>query len=151
MAGWTNRGKYEVLGYAFRAETVPTTYYVQLVTSAVAPVADTNTFAELTEITAGNGYTSNTNPLTANAVDFDTWTEDDGNDLALIELRDIVWTASGGSIPGSGDGARYAVLTDNNATVDSREVLYFWDLTSNRSVSDGQTLTLQDSTIRITE
>jgi hypothetical protein len=151
MAGWTNKGKYKVLGWAMRGETIPTNFYVALVTSAVAPTADLNTFTELTEIAAGNGYTTGGYELTPNSTDFDVWTEDDGSDLALIEIKDIVWTASGGSLPGSGDGARYAVLLDDNGTVASREVYYYWDLTSNRTVSVGQTLTLQDTTIRITE
>jgi hypothetical protein len=151
MAGWTNKGKYKVLGWAMRGETIPSNFYVALVTSAVAPSADLNTFTELTEIAAGNGYTTGGYQLTPNSTDFDTWTEDDVNDLALIEIKDIVWTAAGGTLPVSGDGARYAVLTDNNGTVGSREVFYYWDLTSDRSVSDTQTLTLQDTTIRITE
>ena len=50
MAGWTNRGKYSVLDWAFRGATIPTNFYVGLVTSAVAPTADINTFGELTEI-----------------------------------------------------------------------------------------------------
>jgi hypothetical protein len=151
MAGWTNKGKYKVLGWALRGETIPDNFYVALVTSAVAPTADLNTFTELTEIAVTNGYTTGGYELTPNSTDFDVWTEDDGSDLALIEIKDIVWTASGGTIPASGDGARYAVLTDNNASVAAREVYYYWDLTSNRSVSDTQTLTLQDTTIRITE
>jgi hypothetical protein len=151
MAGWTNKGKYKVLGWAMRGETIPTNFYVALVTSAVAPAADTNTFTELTEITAGNGYTTGGYELTPNSTDFDVWTEDDGSDLALLEIKDIVWTASGGTIPSADDGARYAVLTDNNGSVSAREVFYYWDLTSNRSVSNTQTLTLQDTTIRITE
>ena len=151
MAGWTNKGKYKVLGWAMRGETIPTNFYVALVTSNVAPTADLNTFTELTEIAAGNGYTTGGYELTPNSTDFDVWTEDDGNDLGLVEIKDIVWTASGGSLPGSGDGARYAVLLDDNGTVADREVYYYWDLTSNRTVSVGQTLTLQDTTIRITE
>ena len=151
MAGWTNKGKYKVLGWAMRGETIPTNFYVALVTSAAAPVADTNTFTELTEIADTNGYTTGGYQLAPNSTDFDVWTEDDASDLALLEIKDIVWTASGGPIPASGDGARYAVLTDNNGTIASREVFYYWDLTSNRAVSDTQTLTLQDTTIRITE
>jgi hypothetical protein len=151
MAGWTNKGKYKVLGWALRGETIPTNFYVALVTSATAPVADINTLGELTEIAAGNGYTAGGYQLTPNGTDFDVWTEDDSGDLALLEIKDVVWSASGGTIPASGDGARYAVMTDNNATVGSREVYHYWDLTSNRSVSDTQDLTLQDTTIRITE
>jgi hypothetical protein len=124
---------------------------MRLVTSATAPVADTNTASELTEITAGNGYTAGGFQLSRNSTDFDVWTEDDTNDRGLVQLKDITWTASGGSIPGSGSGARYAVITDDNVTDASREIYIYFDLTSDRTVSDGQTLTLQDCEIRLNE
>jgi len=151
MAGWTNKGKYRALGWIFRGDTIPTNLYVALVTSATAPTADINTLGELTEIAAGNGYTSGGYQLTPGATDFDVHTEDDANDRGLVQCKDIVWTASGGPIPASGSGARYAVLTDDNATVANRVVLTYWHLVSDRSVSDGQTLTLQDCEIRINE
>ena len=151
MAGWTNKGKYKTLGWALRGETPPTNLYVALVTSAVAPVADTNTFSQLTEIAAGNGYTSGGIQLSRNSTDFDVWTENDTDDRGELQIKDLVWTASGGNLPVSGNGARYAVLTDDNVTIGSREVYYYWDLSSDRTVSDGQSLTLQDSEIRITE
>jgi len=151
MAGWTNRGKYNALGIRFRGASAETNLYVALCTSATAPGADINTFTELTEIAAGNGYTTGGYQLTRNSTDFDTLTEDDGNDRALVQIKDVVWTASGGNLPSSGDGARYAVLLDDTATVASREVEVYWDLTSDRTVSDGQTLTLQNLEIRINE
>jgi len=151
MAGVTNRGKYLLLGYVFRADTEPTNYYVALCTSATAPTADINTLGELTQIAVGNGYPDGGFSLTPGATDFDSHTEDDGADKALVQCKDIVWTASGGSIPDTGDGARYAVLTDDNATTTARQVLCYWDLTSDRQVSDGQTLTLQNCEIDLTE
>lgn len=151
MSGWTNKGKYKVLGWALRGETPPTNLKVALVTSAVAPTQDINTLGQLTEITAGNGYTTGGFNLTRNATDFDVWTEDDTNDRGLIQVKDVVWTATGGSIPISGGGARYAVLLDDNATVANREVYAYWDLVSDRTVSVGQTLTLQDCELRINE
>jgi predicted TIM-barrel enzyme len=151
MAGWTNRGKYNTLAEKYRAATAPTNYFVALVTSATAPAADHNTLSELTEIAANNGYTSGGYSLARNATDFDVLTEDDSNDRALVQIKDVVWTASGGPIPASGNGARYAVLLDDNATVGSREIDTYWDLASDRSVSDGQTLTLQNLEIRINE
>jgi hypothetical protein len=136
---------------AFRNGTEPTTFYVALVTSAAAPTADTNTLGDLTQIAAGNGYTSGGIAVARNSTDFDTLTEDDTNDRGDLQIKDLTWTASGGSIPGSGNGARYAVLTDDNGTVNSREVYAYWDLTSDRSVSTGQTLTLQNLEIRLSE
>ena len=150
MAGWTNRGAYMALGWIFRAQTIPTNFYLALWTSATAPTADSNLMSDGTEIAAGNGYTSGGYSLTPGATDYDVWTEDDANDRALVQIKDVVWTASGGAIPSSGDGARYAVHTDDDGTVANREVYHYFDLSSDRSVSDTQTLTLQDCEIRIT-
>jgi hypothetical protein len=151
MPGWTNKGKMRALEAYLRGGTIPTNFFIALVTSAVAPGADINTLGQLTEIAAGNGYTSGGYQLTPNATDFDVLTEDDTNDRGLIQVKDVVWTASGGPIPASGSGARYAVLTDDNGTVASREVLAYWDLSSDRQVSDGQPLTLQDCELRLNE
>ena len=148
MAGWTNKGKMRALEAAFRGGD---TFYVALVTSANAPGPDTNTLGDLTQIATGNGYSDGGYQLTGNATDFDTLTEDDTNDRGLIQIKDVAWTASGGPIPSSGDEARYAALTDDNATVANREVLAYWDLSSDRSVSSGDPLTLQDLELRLNE
>jgi hypothetical protein len=151
MAGWTNKGKFRMLGRTYRGVAVPTNYYAALVTAAVAPVADTNTKSELTEVANGNGYVTGGIQLTPGATDFDVLTEDDTNDRAFIQLKDLVFTGAGGPIPASGDGPRYLILTDDNGTQGSREVYHLWDLGSAITVSDGQSLTVQDAEIRITE
>jgi hypothetical protein len=148
---WTNKGLYRAIGYFSGRATPPTSFYMALVTSAVAPTVDTNTMSELTEVTAGNGYTSGGIAVARNSTDFDTWTEDDTGDRGFVQIKDLVWTASGGTLPASGSGARYAVLLDDNATVSSREVLAYFDLGSAATVSSGQTLTLQDSTLRFSQ
>lgn len=127
---------------------LPASFNVALVTSATAPNPDTNTMADLTQIAAGNGYVSGGINVAKNTTDWDTRTEDDTNDRADVLLKDLVWTAAGGPIPASGAGARYAVLTDNNATVSAREVWAYWDLSSDRVISDTQTLTLRDLGLR---
>jgi hypothetical protein len=139
---YTNRGAYLQNQYAFRGVAVPANYYVALVTSATAPTVDTNTLSELTEIAAGNGYTAGGYQLTPGTTDFDSNTENDTLDRAETQIKDVVWTASGGSIPASGSGARYAVLTTNEGTVSARQILMFWSLGSDRTVSDGQPLSL---------
>jgi hypothetical protein len=145
---YTNKGLAHEKHATYIRTSLPTNYYVALVTSATAPTADTNTLSQLTEIAAGNGYTTGGFQLTPGATDFDSLTENDTDDRAELLVKDVVWTASGGSIPASGDGARYAVLTDDNATVGSRLVYAWWDLDSDRAVSTGQTLTLQDLELR---
>lgn len=147
MAGVTNRGKYLLLNFAFRAATRPTNYYIGLATSAAAPTADTNVQSELTQVGSGTGYTTNGQSLTPNATDFDVLTEDDTNDRAFIQLRDITWTAAGGNL----GAARYAYLTDDNATPANRQIVNWWDLASDRTVSDTQSLILQNCEIRIND
>lgn len=151
MPGWTNRGKFMALKRLHDGTALPTNYYIALLTSATAPTADTNLMSDHTQIALTNGYSDGGFQLSLNGTDFDVVTESDASDLALIRIKDVVWTAAGGPIPASGNGARYAVLTDDNATVASREIYYYWDLSSDRTISDTQTLTLQDLEIQITE
>jgi len=148
---WTNRGKYLLLGWSFPRVALPTNFYVALVTDAVEPTVDINTLGQLTQIATGNGYTDGGYQLTPNDTDFDVLTEDDSGDKALVQVKDIVWTASGGSIPDSGDGARYAVLTDDNGTVANRQVIAVWDLESARSCTDGHAITLEDCELQSIE
>ena len=152
MAGVTNKGKYVLLGNTFRGETPDTTLYIALLTDASAPTADTNVFdSPLDEIDAGNGYVAGGTSLTPGATDFDVWTEDDTNDRALVQLKDITWTATGGAIPATGDDARYFIITDANGTQTLREVFCYGDLGGDYGVSEDQDLTLEDVEIRINE
>ena len=149
MAGWTNRGKYKVLGWALRGETAEATFYLALTSDA--PTADTNTVSDLTEITAGNGYTSGGQAVALDSTDFDTWTEVDASDRALLQMKDFSWTAAGGNIPSADTGPRYVILTDDHATVASREVYHYWDIGATVTVVSGTSLILQDLEIRINE
>ena len=151
MSGWTNRGKYLVLGVYFRAVTATTKFYLALCADAVTPTADTNILSDLSECPNGNGYTTGGQQVNRNATDFDVYTEDDGNDKAYVQLKNFTWTAAGGNLPISGNGARWAVLLDDNATPASRQVVNYWSLGSNRTVSDTQALTIVDAEIDITE
>lgn len=149
MAGWTNRGKYDCLALWTRGASPATAFYVALVKST--PNADTNTMSDLTEVAAGNGYTSGGISVARNSTDFDVLTEDDTNDKALAQIKDIVWTASGGPLPSDSAGATYAVITDDNGTVASRDVFHYGSLGSARVVSSGQTLTIQNFEIDLAE
>jgi hypothetical protein len=151
MSGWTNRGKYNALAGLFRGATLPTNYYAMLVTTT--PDADDNLASDQTEIALGNGYTQGGISLTPNATDFDVLAEDDVNDRATLQIKDLVWTASGGPIPSSGLGALYMCLTNDIDTAASgnREIINFYSLGSARTVSDGQTLTIQNAEMRFTE
>lgn len=145
MAGaLTNRGVKNILDASFRGTAIPTNFYIVLVTGASTPTVDTNTLSELTEIAAGNGYTSGGFQLTPGATDFDTLTEDDATDKAYIQIKDVSWTASGGAVPASGNPARWAVLTDDNSTLGSREIWGYFDLGADKTLADTEVLTLAD-------
>jgi hypothetical protein len=145
-SGITNKGLASILRSAFQNQTTtpPTGYYLALVTSSASLSYDTNTWSQLSanEITAGNGYTANGQLFTANTTNFPTLTEDDTNDLGSITLKDTTWTASGGTIPPSGSGARYLILMDNNGTPANREVIAWFDLQTDRSATSGTDLTV---------
>ena len=156
--GVTNEGKRKLLSWTFygsmSADSLPPdTFYIVLCTAEHTPTTATNRMNDLTEIANGTGYESgggdgtNEGWLVPTTTHFDALSVTDST--ATISIRDIIWTASGGGIPNSGDGASWAVLTDNNTTIASRVVYAWWDLTSARSVTDGNTLTLQDLELEI--
>lgn len=152
MAGWTNKGKELVLAAALRATAFQGTgFAVFLAVAADAPTQDDENKTDVTEIATGTGYSAGGLAVAQNGTDWDVCAHDDGSDYGYAQIKDLVWTATGGPIPNSGNGARYACLTDANATVGSRLMLAYWDLTSDRTVSDTQTLTLQNCELRITQ
>lgn len=139
-SGITNRGRYYILRWAFQALDYPTNINVHLVTDAVSPTVDHNTLSEFTEI-SGGGYSEYN--LTRNGTDFDVIQEQDSLDQAIIQVKDVTWTASGGPLPTSG-GARWALLCNDDS---NPSIIGWFDLVSNRQVSDGQDLTIQNMEI----
>jgi hypothetical protein len=149
MTAVTNRGKYLLLNWGIRGATRPVAFYAALIADGSVPALTTNTFVELTEIAAGNGYTAGGISLAPGAVDFDVLTEDDVLHKAFVQIKDLVWTAAGGNLPASGNGARYLILTTDEVTQGDRQVVAYWDLGSAITVSDTQSLTVQNSEVSI--
>lgn len=143
MAGFTNKGKYRLLE-TLRGVSLPTNFYAHLCDSTTAPDADTNTLSQLTQI-SGNGYAAIS--LTKNTTDFSAIVEDDGNDDSELTIKDLTWTASGGTL----GAARYLVITNDDSTESDREVWFWFDLGSDQSVSDGQDLSLTGFKLKIAE
>jgi hypothetical protein len=153
-SGVTNRGAFLIAGASLTNATEPTNFYIALVTSATTPTVDHNTLSEFTEIANGNGYTTGgliiARTVAGGGLDWASATEDDTDNRAEFILEDAVWTASGGSLPASGNGARWALLLDDNVTVGDRQVYVWWDLVSDRTVSVGQTITVSAAEVRAT-
>ena len=157
-SGITDVGKRWILEVAFAqtmnntaADTHDNTMRVALVTNT--PSADTTLWSEMTEISAVNGYDAGGQAITRNATFFpdsepDTDTESGSIAYGFIQLKDLSWLADGGSI----GSPTYAVLVDNenDGVHANNNVIAWWDLGGARSVSNGQTLTLQDLEIRLT-
>lgn len=94
-----------------------------------APVASNAVKADLTEITAGSGYTAGGTATTI------TISETSGT--TTVQGSQVVFTASGGSI-----GAfRYAVLYNDSATSDN--LVAWWDYGSAVTLADGESFTVK--------
>lgn len=91
----------------------------------VAPVATNTVKADLTDISAGNGYTAGGTAVASNA-----YSQTSGT--AKLTGTDVTFTASGGSIA----SWRYAVLYNDTSTSDS--LIGWWDYGSSRVIASGE-------------
>ena len=94
-----------------------------------APSASNSVKADLTEISAGNGYTSGGTAATISS------SAQTSGTYKLV-LADVVFTAAGGSI----GPFRYAVLYDDTAASD--QLIGHWDYGSSITISSGETFTV---------
>ena len=92
------------------------------------PVAANTVKTDITEISAGNGYTAGG---TATAI-----TESTAAGVAKVVGSNVVFTAAGGSI----GPARYAVLY--NSTASGQPLIGWWDYGSSITIAETETLTV---------
>lgn len=100
-----------------------------------APVATNSVKADLTEISAGNGYTAGGTAVTGQDAEQTTGT------LALSGT-DVVFTASGGTI----GPFRYAVLYNDTPTSPADPLIGWWDYGSSITLQDTETFTVNFGT-----
>lgn len=96
-----------------------------------APVATNTIKADLTEITAGNGYPAGGVTLTV------TSSAQAGGVYKLV-ANDAVITASGGSI----GPFRYAVIYNDTPTSPADPLIGWWDRGSSATLLDGESVTI---------
>jgi hypothetical protein len=97
-----------------------------------APTAANSVKADLTEISAGNGYTAG-----GNTASVTSWSQTSGT-AKLVLADPSTWTASGGSI----GPFRYAVLYNDTPTSPADPLVGYWDYGSSITLASGETFTV---------
>jgi hypothetical protein len=96
-----------------------------------APSASDSVFADLTEISAGNGYSAGGLAATVAS------SGQSGGTYKLV-LDDVTVTASGGSV----GPFRYFVLVDDTPTSPADPLIGWWDYGSSITLADGESITV---------
>lgn len=104
---------------------------LKVMLTLTAPTSSNSVKADLTEISAGNGYTAGgtTSAQSSSAQSSGTY---------KLVSADVVFTASGGAIA----AFRYAVLYNDTPTSPADPLIGYWDYGSTVSLADGETFTV---------
>jgi hypothetical protein len=106
-------------------------HQLRLMLTNTAPVATNTIKANLTDITAQNGYSAGGPNVTTTS-----WSQTSG--LAKLVLADVTITASGGSI----GPFRYPVLWNDTPTSPADPLIGWYDYGTNLTLADGESLTV---------
>jgi hypothetical protein len=101
--------------------------------SNTAPVATNTILSNITQISAGNGYTSGGSTTTITLAEVTGTT--------TVSGTQVVFTASGGSI----GPFRYVVLYNDTTSSPSKPLVAWWDYGSSITLADGETFTVKFS------
>lgn len=108
---------------------------LKIALSNTAPVVATNAvLADVTEISAGNGYT-------AGGADTTNSTSRTGATTSVVGV-DVTFTASGGTI----GPFRYAILYNDTPTSPADPLIAYWDYGSSITLNDGESFTVDFGT-----
>lgn len=99
---------------------------LKIMLTNVAPVATNSLKADITELSAGNGYTAG-----GNTAAYSSGTQTGGT-YKLVLSDPATWTAAGGSV----GPFRYAVLYNDTAA--SKNLIGWWDYGSSVTLADGE-------------
>lgn len=105
-----------------------TTQTFKVALSNTAPSAANSVLTDITQISAGNGYTAGGTAVTMSLTT--------SSGTAKVTGTDIVFTASGGSV----GPLRYAVLYNDTTTGDP--LIGWWDYGSSITLASGESLTV---------
>jgi hypothetical protein len=97
-----------------------------------APVNTNSVKADLTEISAGNGYTAGGNSASVSS------SAQSSGTYKLVLADPATWTASGGSV----GPFRYAVLYNDSPTSPADPLIGWWDYGSSITLAAGETFTV---------
>lgn len=100
-------------------------------TNNTPDAAADSVFADLAEISAGNGYTAGGNTCSISS------SSQSGGTYKLVLADPATWTASGGSI----GPFRYAVLYNDTPTSPADPLIGWWDYASSITLAAGETFT----------
>jgi hypothetical protein len=107
---------------------------LKIVLSNTAPSAGNSVFADLTEISGGNGYT-------AGGVAATVASSGQTSGTYKLVLDDLTITASGGAI----GPFRYFALVDTTPTTPNKPLVGWWDYGAAITLADGESVTVDFS------
>lgn len=99
--------------------------------SNTAPAASNTVMSDITQISAGNGYTSGGTAATISS-------SAQASGIYKLVLADVVFTASGGSI----GPFRYVILYNDTPTSPADPLIGYWDYGSSVTLAAGETFTV---------
>ena len=112
-------GKHDFSSHAFK-----------IMMTNTAPALTNTAKANITEISAGNGYTAGGAATTI--------TKSNASGVETLFGTDVAWTASGGSLA----AMRYAVIYNDTQTIPAKPLIGYWDYGSSVTPASGQSFTV---------